>query len=99
MAKLAPIHPGEVLLTEFLEPHGLSQYCLAKDIRVPARRVDEIVLGKRGFTAGTALRLSRYFGTSERFWLSLQVRFELETERDRTGTRIARKLPVQSKAR
>jgi addiction module HigA family antidote len=98
VAKLAPIHPGEVLLAEFLEPHGLTQYRLAKDIRVPARRVNEIVLGKRGITADTALRLSRYFGTSERFWLNLQVRFELETERDRTGARIAQEVPVLSKA-
>ena len=96
--KLPPIHPGEVLLSEFLEPHGLSQYRLAKDIRVPPRRVNEIVLGKRGITADTALRLSRYFGTSDRFWLNLQVRFELEVERDRAGSRIALEVPVLSRA-
>ena len=73
MPKLPPIHPGEVLPSEFLEPHGLSQYRLAKDIRVPPRRVNEIVLGKRGITADTALRLSRYFGPSDRFWLNLQT--------------------------
>ncbi|MDL1952117.1 HigA family addiction module antidote protein, partial [Acidobacteria bacterium ACD] len=83
---------------EFLEPNGLSQYRLARDLRVPPRRVNEIVLGKRGITADTALRLSRYFGTTERFWLNLQVRYELETEKDRTGSRIAREVPVLSKA-
>ncbi|KAA0249632.1 MAG: addiction module antidote protein, HigA family, partial [Acidobacteria bacterium] len=69
-----------------------------RDLRVPPRRVNEIVLGKRGITADTALRLSRYFGTTERFWLNLQVRYELETEKDRTGSRIAREVPVLSKA-
>ncbi len=98
MPKLVPVHPGEVLLAEFLEPHGLSQYRLAKDIRVPPRRINEIVLGKRGITADTALRLSRYFGTSERFWLNLQVRFELEVERDKSGGRIVREVPVLLKA-
>ena len=82
--KLNPIHPGEVLLEEFLKPMQLSQYRLAKDIGVPARRVNEIVLGKRGITTDTALRFSRYLGTSDRFWLDLQVRVVLETERDRT---------------
>ena len=98
MAKLAPIHPGEVLLTEFLEPHGLSQYRLAKDIRVPGRRVNEIVLGKRGITADTALRLSRYFGTSERFWLNLQTRYDLEVERERLKDRLEREVAVLKKA-
>jgi len=98
MAKLQPIHPGEILLADFLEPHNLSQYRLAKDIRVPARRINEIVLGKRGISADTALRLSRYFGTSERFWLNLQVRYDLEAERDRVGSRIAREVPVLSHA-
>ncbi|KAA0253621.1 MAG: addiction module antidote protein, HigA family [Acidobacteria bacterium] len=97
MPKHAPVHPGEILLAEFLEPNGLSQYRL-RDLRVPPRRVNEIVLGKRGITADTALRLSRYFGTTERFWLNLQVRYELETEKDRTGSRIAREVPVLSKA-
>jgi antitoxin HigA-1 len=98
MAKLEPIHPGEILLADFLEAHSLSQYRLAKDIRVPARRINEIVLGKRGISADTALRLSRYFGTSERFWLNLQVRYDLEAERDRVGSRIAREVPVLSRA-
>lgn len=99
MAKLDPIHPGEVLLAEFLEPLGLSQYRLAKQLRVPPRRINEIVLGKRGITADTALRLSRYFGTSERFWLNLQVRFDLEAEKDRVGKRINHEVPVLARVR
>lgn len=86
--KLAPIHPGEVLQADFLEAFGLSQYRLAQDISVPARRINEIVLGKRGITADTALRLARYFGTSDRFWLNLQARYDLETQRDLLGTRL-----------
>ena len=82
---LPPVHPGEVLLMEFLEPMGLSQYRLAKDISVPPRRINEIVHGKRSVTADTALRLSRYFGTSERFWLNLQTGYDLDVERDRLG--------------
>ena len=81
--KLSPVHPGEVLLKEFLKPMGLSQNRLALDIGVPPRRINEIVHAKRGITADTALRLARYFGTSERFWLNLQSRYELEVERDR----------------
>jgi len=86
--KLPPVHPGEVLLEEFLEPMEISQYRLAKDISVPPRRINEIVHGKRGISADTALRLSRYFGTSERFWLNLQTGYDLETERDRLGDRL-----------
>ena len=86
--KLSPVHPGEVLLEEFLEPMEISQYRLAKDISVPPRRINEIVHGKRGVSADTALRLSRYFGTSERFWLNLQTGFDLEVERDRLGDRL-----------
>ena len=86
--KLAPIHPGEVLLEEFLKPMGISQYHLAKDISVPPRRVNEIVLGKRTVTADTALRLSRYLGTSEPFWLNLQARYDLEVEKDRLGAAL-----------
>ena len=86
--KLAPVHPGEILLEEFLEPMGISQYRLAKDISVSPRRINEIVHGKRAITADTALRLSRYFGTSERFWLNLQTGFDLEVERDRLGDRL-----------
>ena len=85
---LTPVHPGEVLLEEFLEPMGLSQYRLAKDISVPPRRINEIVHGKRSVTADTALRLSRYFGTSERFWLNLQTGYDLDIERDRLGDRL-----------
>jgi len=76
--KLPPIHPGEILLEEFLEPMGISQYRLAKSINVPPRRINEIVHGQRSISADTALRLARYFGTSERFWMNLQVRFDLE---------------------
>ena len=84
----APIHPGEILLEEFLVPMGISQYRLAKDITVPARRINEIVHHKRGISADTALRLARYFATSERFWLNLQTRYELEVEKDRLGMRL-----------
>jgi addiction module HigA family antidote len=86
--KLPPVHPGEILLEEFLEPMGISQYRLAKDISVPPRRINEIVHGLRGITADTALRLSRYFGSSERFWLNLQTRYDLEVEKDRLGRRL-----------
>ncbi|KPK04252.1 MAG: XRE family transcriptional regulator [Gemmatimonas sp. SG8_28] len=86
--KLAPIHPGEILLEEFLEPLEISQYRLAKDISVPPRRINEIVHGLRAITADTALRLARYFGTSERFWLNLQIRYDLEVEKDRLGNRL-----------
>ncbi len=92
--KLPPIHPGEILLLEFLEPLGLSQYRLSKDISVPPRRINEIVKGSRAITANTALRLARYFGTSERFWLNLQSHFELETERDRLGNSLQREVHV-----
>jgi antitoxin HigA-1 len=86
--KLAAIHPGEVLLEEFLKPLGISQYRLAKDTNVPPRRINEIVHGKRGISADTALRLARYFGTSERFWLNLQAQYDLDVERDRLGDRL-----------
>ena len=86
--KLAPIHPGEVLLEEFLTPLGISQYRVAKDISVPPRRINEIVHGTRGVSADTALRLARYFGTSERFWLNLQAQYDLDVERDRLGARL-----------
>lgn len=86
--ELAAVHPGEVLREEFLEPLGISQYRLAKDITVPPRRINEIVHGKRGVSADTALRLARYFGTSERFWLNLQTQYELDVERDRLGPRL-----------
>ena len=85
---LAPVHPGEVLMEEFLGPLGISQYRLAKDISVPARRINEIVHGKRAVTADTALRLSRYFGTSDRFWLNLLTSYDLDVQRDRLGDRL-----------
>jgi len=78
MTKLANIHPGEVLLEEFLEPMGLSQNRLAREIGVPPRRINEIVLGKRAISADTAVRLARYFDTSEKFWMGLQADYELE---------------------
>ena len=86
--KMKPIHPGEILLEEFLEPIGISQYRLAKDISVPARRINEIVHGKRSISADTALRLSRYFDMTEQFWMSLQGRYDLELEKDRLGARL-----------
>ncbi len=82
---MPPVHPGEILQEEFLAPLGVSQYQLAKAVDVPARRINEIVHGQRRITADTALRLSRYFGTSERFWLNLQARYDLEIEKDRLG--------------
>ncbi|ETW93755.1 MAG: XRE family transcriptional regulator [Candidatus Entotheonella factor] len=86
--RLPPIHPGEILLEEFLRPMNISQYRLAKDIGVPARRINEIVHGKRAISADTALRLSRYFGLSERFWLNLQARYDLEVAKDKLGERL-----------
>jgi addiction module HigA family antidote len=85
---MPPVHPGEILLTEFLEPLGVSQYQLAKSVNVPARRINEIAHGQRRISADTALRLSRYFGTSERFWMNLQARYDLEVEKDRLGTAL-----------
>jgi addiction module HigA family antidote len=93
-----PVHPGEILLEEFLEPMGISQYRLAKDITVPPRRVNEIVHGKRGITADTALRLSRYFGTCERFWMNLQTRHDLEVEKERLQKRLEREVVVPKRA-
>ena len=87
-----PIHPGEILLEEFLEPMEISQYRLAKDISVHPRRINEIVHGKRSISADTALRLSRFFGTSERFWLNLQTRYDLEVEKDRLKTRLKKEV-------
>lgn len=82
---ITPIHPGEVLMLDFLEPLGVTQHRLAVSIDVPPRRINEIVHGKRRITADTALRLARYFSTSERFWLNLQSRYDLEVERDEIG--------------
>lgn len=87
-AKLAPVHPGEVLVEEFMTPMGITQYRLAKDLSVPAPRINEIVHDARGISADTALRLARYFGMSERFWLNLQTQYDLDVERDRLGSRL-----------
>lgn len=92
-AKLSPVHPGEILLEEFLKPFGVSQYRLARDIRVPPRRINEIVHGIRSVTADSALRLARYFGTSAAFWMNLQARYDLEALKDRLGGRIEREIP------
>jgi len=89
-----PIHPGEILLLEFLEPMRISQYRVAKDISVPPRRINEIVHGKRAISADTALRLARYFGTSERFWLNLQTRYDLEVVKERLAGRLAEEVAV-----
>ncbi len=94
--KLKPIHPGEILLEEFLKPMEISQYRLAKDISVPPRRINEIVHEKRGISADTALRLSRFFGTSENFWINLQSRFDLQCEKRRLKTRLVREVKVLS---
>ena len=92
MKKIEPIHPGEILLHDFLEPMGISQYRLAKDTSVPARRINEIVHGTRAVTADTALRLGRYFGTSAQFWMNLQTHFDLEVQRDKIGARLDREV-------
>jgi addiction module HigA family antidote len=94
--KLPPVHPGEILSEEFLCPLGISQYRLAKETSVPPRRINEIVRGSRAVTANTALRLARYFGTSERFWLNLQARYDLEVEKDRLGKRLQREVKVRA---
>jgi addiction module HigA family antidote len=96
MAKLKNIHPGEILLEEFLIPMEISQNRLARDIGVPPRRINEIVHGKRAVTADTALRLARYFGTSESFWMGLQADYDLENARERLGDRLDRE--VRSRA-
>jgi addiction module HigA family antidote len=92
--KLPPVHPGEILREEFLSALGVSQYRLAKETSVPARRINEIVRGLRSISADTALRLARYFGTSERFWLNLQTRFDLEVQKDRLGDRLRREVKI-----
>ena len=93
-SKFEAVHPGEILLEEFLKPMGISQYRLAKDISVYPRRINEIIQGKRSITADTALRLSRYFGLSERFWLDLQARYDLEVEKDRLEGRLENEVKV-----
>jgi len=92
--KLPPIHPGEILIEEFLKPMGISQYRLAKDISVPPRRINEIVHGKRSISADTALRLGRFFGISAQFWLNLQTRFDLEVTEDLLAERLDQEVQV-----
>ena len=96
--KLSPIHPGEVLLEEFLNPMGLSQNRVALDIGVHARRINEIVLGKRSVTADTALRLARYFGTSPQFWMGLQADYDLDIALDNLGNRLEREVRLMATA-
>ena len=96
--KLHPVHPGEVLLKEFLDPMGLSQNRLALSIGVPARRINEIVLGKRGLTADTALRLAKFFGMSAQFWTGLQSEYELDVVAEELGDRIDREVKTYAKA-
>jgi addiction module HigA family antidote len=93
-----PVHPGEILEKEFLEPLKLSQYRLAKEISVPARRINEIVHGTRAISADTALRLARHFGTTDEFWMNLQVHYDLEVERDRLGARLRKEVSVLKRA-
>ena len=90
--KIDPIHPGEILLEEFLSPIEISQSRLAKDINVSTRRINEIVLGKRAITTDTALRLSEYFGLSEKFWLNLQMRYNLEVGKDKLKNRLKKEV-------
>jgi antitoxin HigA-1 len=90
--EIPPIHPGEILLEEYLKPMNISQYRLAKDIHVDPRRINEIIHGQRSITADTALRLARYFGTSERFWLNLQSRYDLELQKLELGDRLEREV-------
>lgn len=96
--KMAPVHPGEILMEEFLVPMGITQYRLAKDIGVPPRRINEIVHGRRAITSDTALRLARYFGMTETFWVNLQAHYDLEVERDRLGDRLEKEVRVCAKA-
>jgi len=97
MKRMPPVHPGEILIEEFLKPMGISQYRLAVDISVPPRRINEIVHGKRAITADTALRLARYFGNSEGFWMNLQTRYDLEVQRERMGERLVKEVMVRGK--
>ena len=92
--RLAPVHPGEILAEEFLKPFSLTEYRLAKGLRVPARRINEIVHGKRAITADTALRLGRFFRNSPRFWLNLQNAYDLQVEADRLGSKLSRDVEV-----
>lgn len=99
ISKHSPVHPGDILLEEFLKPLAVSQYRLAKDISVPPRRINEIVRGLRTISADTALRLARFFGTSDRFWLNLQTRYDLEVEKQKLGKRLEREVHVLNVAK
>ena len=94
MKKLPPVHPGEVLLEDFMKPHGLTAYRVAKDIGVPALRIHQIVKGERGISADTALRLARYFGTSAEVWVRMQARYELEIAQTELESRISKEVKV-----
>ncbi len=94
--KMSPLHPGEILFEDFLKPMGLSQNRLALDIRVPARRINEIVLGKRRITADTALRLAKYFNMSPQFWLGLQIDYDLDVAEDKLADRLEKEVQVYS---
>lgn len=97
--KMAPVHPGEILLEEFRNPMGISQHQLAKDTSVASRRINQIVRGTRAITADTALRLARHFGTTERFWLNLQANYDLAIEKDRLGERLKKEVVVRKRMR
>jgi addiction module HigA family antidote len=92
--EIPPIHPGEILLEEYLKPMNISQYRLAKEIAVDPRRINEIVHGQRAISADTALRFARYFGTSERFWMNLQSRYDLELQKMVLGDRLEKEVKV-----
>ena len=93
---MPPVHPGEILMIEFLQPMGITQYRLSKGISVAPRRINEIVHGKRAITADTALRLAKYFGTSENFWMNLQTRYDMELQKDVLGNRLEKEVVVLS---
>ena len=93
--EIPPIHPGEILLEEYLKPLDITQYRLAKDIHVDPRRINEIIHGQRSITADTALRLACYFGTSERFWLNLQSRYDLELQKMELGDRLEKEVKIK----
>ncbi|MGH7600333.1 MAG: HigA family addiction module antitoxin [bacterium] len=98
LEKIPSIHPGAILFEEFLQPLGISQYKLAKDINVPARRINEIVQGKRAITTNTALRLGRYFGMSPQFWINLQSHYDLEVEADKLANLLEREVRIYQAA-
>ena len=95
---MTPIHPGEILAEDFIKPLGITQYRLAKETSVPARRINEIVKGLRAITADTALRLGRYFGMEAQFWMNLQARYDLECAELELATRLAREVTPRAKA-